>query len=202
MKNYVKEGWLVVTLAMVFGASLAGIDRFLGPIIEENQRNETYNKIPDLVPGGEKEKAEEVEIGGRWVLKIFDEKDTHIGWVLRASDMGYSDRIKALLGTDIEVKKITGVYVLDQKETPGLGSKITSSWNRQFVGKSTSPPLVVVKRSTGRENEIDAISGATISSNALTKIVNDAVKTFRKDLATYKPPSEQEATEGSIINDR
>ncbi|HDY65750.1 MAG TPA: FMN-binding protein [Phycisphaerae bacterium] len=202
MKNYVREGWLVVTLAMVFGAALTGVDRFLGPIIEENQRNETYNKIPDLVPGGDKEKAKEVEIGGRNVLKIFDEKDRHLGWVLRASGRGYSDRIKVLLGTDIEVGKITGVYVLEQKETPGLGSKITSSWNRQFVGKSTSPPLVVVKRSTGRDNEIDAISGATISSKALTKIVNDAVEAFRTGLAAYKAPPEQEATEGSIIHGR
>ena len=64
-----------------------------------------------------------------------------------------------------------------------MGSKITTSWNRQYVGKRTSPPLVVVKTKPDRENEIEAISGATVSSNALTEIINDAVEEFRSNIA-------------------
>jgi len=181
--NYLKQGWLVIVLAIVFGAALAVTYERLTPIIKENQRNETYNEIPNLVPGGVKDKTQKETIGGIAVYKIFNADDKHIGWVLPASGIGYADNIEALVGLDANISTITGIYILDQKETPGLGSKITTDWNRQYIGKKTLPPLSVVKGKKPDASEILAISGATISSTSLTDILNNAITDFRKALA-------------------
>ncbi|MBN1942065.1 MAG: FMN-binding protein [Phycisphaerae bacterium] len=180
--KFLKQGWLVLVLAVVFGVGLTAVDRTLGPKIAENQKNETYGQIANLVPGGAAANTKEVRIGGQTVLKVYNTEGEHVGWVIPATGMGYSDAIKALLGLDAQARSITGIYILDQKETPGLGSKITTDWNRQYVGKTILPPLTVVKTTPTKENEIKAISGATISSNSLTDIVNRAAEAFAKAL--------------------
>ncbi|MBN1556374.1 MAG: FMN-binding protein [Phycisphaerae bacterium] len=181
--KFLKQGWLVLVLATVFGVGLAAVDRALGPKIAENQKNETFGQIANLVPGGSAADTKEEIVAGQTVLKVYDARNRHVGWVITASGMGYADAIKALLGLNADATKITGIYILDQKETPNLGSKITTDWNKQYVGKNVLPPLTVVKTQPTKENEIEAISGATISSTSLTDIVNKAAETFAKNLA-------------------
>jgi electron transport complex protein RnfG len=187
MRNYVGQGWLVVVLAFVFGAALAGINTALSPIIAENQRNETYGEIPNLVPGADGEKTREsAQFKGAYEAR--DKDDKQIGWVIRAKGMGYGGTIKALVGLNPDASKITGIYILEQIETPGFGNKITTTWNRQYIDQPTARPLKVYKGMSEEEmkikdGRIDAISGATISSNALTNLVNKAVEAFRGELA-------------------
>lgn len=187
MLKYLKQGWLVILLGLFFGAALAGIDSKLAPIIAQNQKDETYGQIPELLPGADVQKTREVDVGQFKALKVFDASGQHLGWVVAGSGMGYGDKIKALIGLDAEAKTITGIYVLEQKETPGLGSKIASPWNRQFDNKSVEPKLVVVKHDPTQENQIEAISGATISSNALTGIVNRTAERFAAALHGEEP---------------
>ena len=83
-----------------------------------------------------------------------------------------------------DTARITGIYVLSNKETPGLGNKIDDvRWTGQFAGKSAAGPLVVRKAKTTDENAIQAITGATISSEAVTGIVNSTVAALRNTLA-------------------
>lgn len=189
--SYLKQAWLVLMLAIAFGGALAGIQIGLGPIIEENKRNETYNQVPKLVAGAVKDKTQEQEIGGRKVLKAIDETGRHVGWVLPAKGMGFADVIEVLIGLSADASRITGLYVLDQKETPGLGNKITFSGGTKdaplfldnFVDRSAAEPLEVVKtRADYDRNEVQAITGATVSSVAVTGIVNKAVTEFRSAL--------------------
>jgi electron transport complex protein RnfG len=107
-----------------------------------------------------------------------------VGWVAKASGQGYADKIELLLGLDPEAKSITGLFILEQKETPGLGNKIiTDAWRSQFLDKKTDNPLVVVKGGAKVPNEIDAVTGATISSRSVTTIVNTAISDLRDPLA-------------------
>lgn len=188
--KYLREGWLVIVLSLGFGAALAAAYVLLNPRIRDNQKNETRNEIPNLVPGGVKERTRETQVGGVRVYQVYDAAGKHIGWVLPASGIGYADAIEALVGLDAAAETITGVYVLDQKETPGLGSKIATSWNRQYIGKKTSPPLSVVKGAAAGASEIEAISGATVSSVSLTDIFNNAIADFRRALAEHGGASE------------
>ena len=81
---------------------------------------------------------------------------------------GYSGRIELMVGVDRE-GKIINISVLDHKETPGLGSKMTSpDFISQFIGQSSESMKYKVKKDGG---DVDAISGATISSRAFTSAV-------------------------------
>jgi len=98
------------------------------------------------------------------------------GWVAKAGGQGYADKIELLVGIDALAEHITGLFILDQKETPGLGNKISDTvWRDQFIDKPTAGSLVVVKDKSQGASKIDAISGATISSVAVCDIINQTV---------------------------
>lgn len=191
-ESYIGQAWLVILLGALYGAALAGVETTLGPRIAQNKRGEIYQVIPQLVADADEANTVEmlVDAGdGRQMLvyKAMAADGTHQGWVVPADGQGFNDRIELLIGLDVPLSTITGLYVLDQKETPGLGNYITGeSFRGQFSGKSADEPLVVVKSPPQADNEIRALSGATISSESVSMIVNSAiadVKTSIRDQA-------------------
>ena len=182
--SYIGQAWLVVLLSLCFGGALAGVQVMLHERIEENKLAETLSQIPVLVPGAEEGLVDTV--AGQRVYRALA-GGRQIGWVVPGGGQGFADRIELLIGVDAEVARITGLYVLDQKETPGLGNKIVEEeWRKQFSGKSTSKPLVVVKGGAKGEEEIDAITGATISSESVCRIVNRTLSRMRDELIAEK----------------
>ncbi len=189
------QAWLVLVLAVFFGSALAAVQVNLSGIILENKQNETLEKVPELIWGVTGAQKNDVEIipgtlriksGVKTktfnLFKVVHEKEL-AGWVIKAGGQGYADKIDLLIGVDPGVKTLTGLFILDQKETPGLGNKITfPEWRRQFVGKATARPLVVAKGTTGGDASIDAITGATISSRSVTRIVNQVMDAAKGNL--------------------
>jgi electron transport complex protein RnfG len=184
------QAWLVLLLSIVFGVSLAAVHMNLSPVIAENQLKETMENIPVLVSGPDStanaysfdisQRMLNVDKGGisksYAVYDALDKSGNIAGHVVKASGQGYADKIELLLGLDPEGMKITGLFILGQKETPGLGNKIEEDvWRNQYVGKSTDSTLVVIKGTSVNDNEIDVVSGATISSRAVTDIVNSTI---------------------------
>lgn len=204
------QAWLVLLLATAFGSALAGIQTKLGPVIEANKTRETLAKIPALVLG--EDQAEQlsrqkknlsitsrtIEIEKNGIKKFYTVYDAFLegtlaGHVAKASGQGYADKIELLLGLDADARTITGLFILDQKETPGLGNRIIEKpWRDQFLDKDCATRLVVVKGNLGKDNEIDAISGATISSRSVTGIVNNTISDIKAQLVT---PPKQSANE-------
>jgi electron transport complex protein RnfG len=180
--NYIAQAWLVILLSFVFGAALTGIQVSLSPLIEKNKMMETFSQIPKLVPGSET--GEQVEIAGMTVYRAMSPSG-QVGWVIPAKGQGFADKLEILIGLDSSAEKITGLYVLDQKETPGLGNKIIEEiWRSQYKDKSTSDPIEVIKNGTPTGNQIVAVTGATISSAAVTDIVNKTVSALKAQLAS------------------
>ncbi|MDJ0873854.1 MAG: FMN-binding protein [Desulfobacterales bacterium] len=197
--NFFSQAWLVLVLAICFGGLLAGMQILLGPIIEANKINETLERVPVLVFGAAH--ATELSQSGMEInplsvgvdkagktvrYNVYETKSDGqlAGWVTKSAGQGYADKIEILIGFDPGMDKITGLFVLDQKETPGLGNKILEdTWRGQFLDKSTAKPLTPVKGKSRAPNEINAITGATISSKAVTDIINTAVADLRQPLA-------------------
>jgi len=195
--NSLVQAWLVLVLAVGFGAALAGVQLALGPVIEQNKINETLEKVPELVLGrtlaakmaGDNEELEirprqvEVQRDGR--TKFYSVYEARYlgqlkGWVVKTKGQGYADTIELLLGLSPDLSTITGLFVLEQKETPGLGNKIiTDDWRGQFIDKPADGGLVVVKTGATKSNEIDGVTGATISSKSVTGLVNTTVDAIR-----------------------
>jgi electron transport complex protein RnfG len=184
--GYIRDAWLVIALALVFGGALAGVQTALSGKIAENKQQETYSVIPDLVEGAEAGATVELVVEGEdgkdaRVYKVMGSDGAHKGWVVPAQGQGFADRVEILVGLDAGLATITGLYVLDQKETPGLGDYITSEGFRdRFRGRPADALLVVVKGEPKAENEVKALTGATISSESVAGIVNEALANLRE----------------------
>jgi len=178
--SYLSQAWLVLVLALAFGASLAGVQMALSGRIAQNKLDETLSQVPNLVPGADSGRASVVD--GRDVYRALA-GDTLVGWVIPASGQGFADRIELLIGIDATLQQITGLYVLDQKETPGLGNFIVEDgWRAQFAGKSTDAPITVTKAAASGQ-AIKALTGATISSQSVCDIVNRTLAAIKPALA-------------------
>lgn len=120
-------------------------------------------------------------IGEGIVTGVFEgvDKDKNIvGYCVKVYPVGYGGEISMIVGIDTD-HKVTGVDIVNMSETPGLGAKAKDeSFYNQYIGKSG---LVSVKKSgTPNENEISAISGATVTSKAVTQGVNAALEIVKK----------------------
>jgi len=195
--NYISQAWLVILLGLVYGGALAGVQTALSEKIEANKKAETYRVIPDLIAGADSAKTEEIIVSGvsgkeSRTYKVFSADGSHIGWVLPAGGSGFADRIDLIVGLDSNVSTITGMYVLDQKETPGLGDYITSEdFQTRFRKKPASEPLLVVKGTPQANNEVQALTGATISSESVVGIVNHGVAEYGEALRAQSEAGRQ-----------
>jgi RnfABCDGE-type electron transport complex G subunit len=195
ISNLLSQAWLVLVLAAVYGAILAFLQTTLDPIIKANVRNETFSLIPLLVgnpPTYETSKEFPITYENGKNLTVYQAVDTegnNLGWVIPASALGFADRIHVLVGLDPECKQITGIRVIDQKETPGLGDLIRNeSFINQFEGKSTDESLTIVKRAPSASHEILSVTGATISSVTVADAVNQAIRDSRPHLLALTIP--------------
>ncbi len=194
------QAWLVLVLCLCFGSALAAVHVVLSPAIEANKLNETLEKVPGLVMGEEtaaamQQRGEVLEIESvpvqvekssrnlSYAVYKAISKGERAGWVIKSSGQGYADKIELLVGVSGKTDTITGLFVLDQKETPGLGNKVIETrWRDQFIGKPAGSALAVTKSGASTPEEIDAVTGATISSNAVVQIVNTALADVRPEL--------------------
>ena len=129
----------------------------------------------------------------------YDQDGRLKGVALEAAAAGYQDVIRILYGYDPYCQCIRGIEVLKMTETPGIGDKIAKDpvFLENFValearadvsGQGLEHAIVPVKRGTKTQPwQIDSISGATISSNAVARMLNDSaqqmVPIILKDLA-------------------
>jgi Na+-translocating ferredoxin:NAD+ oxidoreductase subunit G len=93
------------------------------------------------------------------------------------SSKGYSGDIWLMVGFNVN-GEIQNIFVIEHKETPGLGSKMTTpKFLQQFIGRNPAAMKLKVKKDGG---DVDAITGATISTRAFSGAVQTAYDTFKK----------------------
>ena len=111
---------------------------------------------------------------------------------------GFQDTIALLYGYRPDEKNVVGMEILESRETPGLGDKIYKDavFVSGFSALSVEPEIVAVKKGTkSRPNEIDAITGATISSKAVVRIINETHADWSAQLPEPGSEPRLEATE-------
>jgi electron transport complex protein RnfG len=104
----------------------------------------------------------------------FDQVGRPIGVAVAAAEPGFQDVIRLIFGFDPDSGEVVGMKVLESKETPGLGDKIEkdSAFVAEFSGVAAPLEGVKAGRAAGTPNEVDMITGATISSRAVIDIIN------------------------------
>jgi len=102
------------------------------------------------------------------------------GYIFYISPIGYGGEMDLMIGID-SMGVICGVKVIQHSETPGLGTLATvPAFTYQFIGKSGG---LVITRASPEENEIQAVTGATVTSSAVVTGVNEALSYFQQMLA-------------------
>ncbi len=106
------------------------------------------------------------------VMRVMDKNGSFAGYVLTVTDHeGYGGDIQFAMGVKAD-GTVNGISFLSISETAGLGMKATEDdFKKQFANKNTAS-FVYTKSGAVAENEIDALSGATITTNAVTNGVN------------------------------
>lgn len=127
----------------------------------------------EVLPGAvEFETADAPDIAESYIGK--DAGGNTIGYCFKAEPAGFGGAITMMVGITKD-GAVSGVKITSLAETPGLGAKATDAgWISQFAGKNGE--ISVVKTGSTKDNEINAISGATITSKAVASGVNSALK--------------------------
>jgi electron transport complex protein RnfG len=196
---------------MCSGLALVGIFLVTRPLIERNRAEALEAAIYRVLPGASSRKAFVVRGGDlapfespdgslpkeEAVYAGFDASGASIGFAIPAEGPGFQDTIKLIYGYDPTRRRVVGMEVLESKETPGLGDKIIK--DQHFVGSfrdlAIDPEIEVTKKGKTSENQVDAISGATISSIAVARIINVANTRWLDQLP--EAPTAPAATGGS-----
>ena len=162
MKNILRFAFILFFVNLIAASVLAGTYNLTKFRIEEQERLAQEYALKQVMP---EEIGDRLELatkdGAVKYWKVFKQDSAQVrGYVFIAKKYGYSSVIETMVG----MKKdgtITGIRVLSQSETPGLGAKITEpDFIKQFVNRDINA-LELSK------NNIHAVTGATISSRAL-----------------------------------
>jgi len=196
---------LASTLAvagMLSGLLLSFAFQVTKPIIDANKARELRAAVLKVVPGSttvsrmalrdgvlvaipDDEKTDEPLIYG-----AFDGTGAFRGYAIASAGAGFQDEIRLLYGYEPGGRRVVGMHILSSRETPGLGDKIfkSAAFRANFDDLAVEPEIVVVKDGKDQPHEIDAITGATISSKAVAKIINDGNSRW---LAHLPPPGRE-----------
>lgn len=194
--SFIKQSALVLILAVAFGSALALIYAGTNDRYVKNQEAATIQSISETIPGAGTAKdlrTVELELSdGRKVFQVLDGEQI-LGWAYVGKGKGFGGDIKLLIGLNANVDSLVGIAVLDDVETPGFGHSINDEvlWKSKFRpqdGKALSldRKLVVIKTTPKKPYQIQAITGATISSKAVVSIINETAGEVAKQIAERK----------------
>lgn len=160
----------LVAIAVVVSAALAFVNAQTAPVIEQNNEQKLQDSLRGVLAGDSFEVIKETESYTVYEAKKAGAK---IGYCVVNAEKGYGGDVKVMTGVDLN-GAVTAVDILEQSETPGLGANsVKDEFKGQYAGKSGE--IGVVKNNPS-DTEIQAISGATITSRAVTKAVNAALE--------------------------
>jgi len=168
--------------------------------IADNQARFLASAIAEVLPAASSTSSVDFDDAERLVLTDtppglpvyigFDDGGEMLGAAILASGMGYQDTIRILYSYSFEERAIVGMKVLETKETPGLGDKVETE--PHFVanfealdvsldgsGDTLRNAIVTVKQGEKTEPwQIDGITGATITSEAIGNMLNESAATW------------------------
>ena len=202
MNSVIKQMFTVLILVgSLSGMVLAGSYRLTKPLIEKHKLEELKQSIFVVLPDAKS--YEDISADGMKIYKGLTENNDLAGYAFVAEGTGFQGVIRMIAGIAPDMQTMLGMQVLEQVETPGLGAKITEDrFEQQFSGlqPNWSGAMAVVSQGadTSSEavipvfityvkilipddpNEIQAITGATISSAAVVRIINQHLHTLEE----------------------
>jgi electron transport complex protein RnfG len=199
----------MVGIGVCCGLLTVGAFQVTRPVIERNKEEALKSAIFRVLPkattsttfvlneSGGFSVLESKGAGDALIYAGYDDDRKLVGFAVEARGMGYQDVISLIYGYSFGEEVITGIQVLESKETPGLGDKIETdpdflqNFERLDVsllkdGSGLANPIVAVKH--GKKTnpwEVDGITGATISSEAIASILNRSAQQWAPGIRAH-----------------
>ncbi len=168
-------------VGLISGTSLVLVYRYATPLIESNQKKELDTAIFKIIPGGAR--YEVITKDDETFFEVYNKNDNLLGYAFIAEGNGYVGAIKLIAGIKKDLSTLYGIEVLESVETPGLGGEIAGDeFKGQFKNLQFLPKIECVKKERVKRNEIQAVTGATISSRSVINILNEKLARIIKML--------------------
>lgn len=202
MNDIVKPGIILLIITIVAAGLLGAVNIATADAIAEQEAlaKELSMKevLPDAKSFGDEQRNEDKNFN---IIKSYseglDDSGKTVGYTFSVTTKGFSTGLNLMIGIT-EDGTISGVDVLSHEETPGLGANAATDWKNQFSGKSGK--LAVSKSDSPSESEIQAITGATITSTAVTNAVNTASDFYNSKIKGNPSSVSNDGTSGATVN--
>ncbi len=180
MKNVIQMIIVLTVIAAISGIALSEIASWANPKIAINRAKETERAIFRVQPKAKSYKK--IENINYELYQVFDDNNNSLGYAFTYQGNGFQGTIRIIVGLNDSLTVISRIEILEQVETPGLGTKITEdAYLKQFENLLTIPEITWVKGAPpSKPNEIQTITAATISSKAVVDILNDGINKLRQ----------------------
>lgn len=188
MKETTKLTIRLFLITAIAGLILSVVNSFTSPIIQEREKKqyeqslkevfndaEKFDRLEDIKLNPIKEKIKNIEN-----IEVAKKGDKTIGYVFKTlGKNGYGGDISMLMAVKNDDKSIVGFKVLKHSETPGLGSRVaTEEYAKSVVGNKATGHLVK-NLDPSADNDIQAITGTTISVKAVLNGLNAAIDALK-----------------------
>ncbi|MBD5547291.1 MAG: RnfABCDGE type electron transport complex subunit G [Lachnospiraceae bacterium] len=199
MKNMMKDAAVLLVITLFAGLILGLVYQITKDPIARAEEKAAKEAYAEVFPGAaefemlENAMPEDDAFAMEWkeagfegvdiinVLEAKDDTGSLLGYVLTVtSHEGYGGDITFTMGICND-GTLNGISILSISETAGLGMKAEAVLKPQFSGKKVSS-FTYTKTGATSDNQIDAISGATITTNAVTTAVNGGLYYFQSQL--------------------
>jgi len=191
MNETIKLGLVLLLVTAVAGGILAGVNSITAPVIAERENQEKFASLLEIFAEAnefiefESSDLSSIQTSYPSIVSITEVKNNgvELGYAITTKTGGYAGDITALTGINTD-GTIAGMKVLVMTETAGLGSRIVDdpSFAESFEGKGVGGSVTPAGAGAS-ENEVMMLSGATVSTNAVVKGVNEALNAFSNSLA-------------------
>ncbi len=176
MLRFIKIVYPLVVIGIGVGFLLSFTYQSLEKRLAESAKNEEILALKKVFPDAKNFNTKEIE--GTEYYVATDENGKELAHIFKTANTGYGGPVVSLVAiTNGFVANV--VIVSASKETPGLGTKINDKkWLSQFIGKKWEE--IPAEKSEFKTKGIDAVSGATFSSLAVSKDIRDAFIIYKK----------------------
>lgn len=194
IRHFIQQSWLLIAASFCFGLLIAAANATLSERIEQNRINKLNRIARALLPEAENFIALDTEIeiqstrGKKEKVQVYKavSEGKCVGWSFNAAGSGFADRIELVVAVDKNFQKLAGFDILASNETPGFGDQIKYDYFRDQFKGAPAEELTLVKTGEGQPKEIDseivAITGATVSSEAVVEIINNSITQIKNQM--------------------
>ncbi|MDD4203094.1 MAG: FMN-binding protein [Candidatus Omnitrophica bacterium] len=182
MKKIIHILSVLTLVSLLSGACLVGVYKATAQKIVDNQKKATKDAIFKIFPEGKDSK--QIDKKDLEIFSVTDAKQELLGYAFTCAGNGYQGEIKIMAGIEKDLNTLVGIEILESQETPGLGQEITNQpFKDEFKQLKTEPNIIYVKgEKPDQPNEIETITGATISSKAVVAILNKGIEKVRQEM--------------------